>query len=114
MRVLALVAALDAAGTIGDVVTKTREVLPDVVVVDDGSEDATADVAERSGATVLRHQENRGKGAALRSGFGYALQLGFDAVVTLDADGQHDPEQIQALLRRKAESGAMLVIGERT
>jgi glycosyltransferase involved in cell wall biosynthesis len=114
MRVLALVPALDAAGTIEDVVARTRAVLRDVVVVDDGSRDATGEIAERAGATVLRLPRNRGKGAALRVGFEHALRAGFDAVVTIDADGQHDPGQVPALLRRRDETGATLVIGERT
>jgi len=114
MRAVALVPALDAADTIAEVVARTREVLPDVVVVDDGSSDATAQVAARAGATVLRLPENRGKGRALRLGFEHALREGFDAVVTLDADGQHDPRQIEALLRRWHETEAGLVIGERT
>jgi glycosyltransferase involved in cell wall biosynthesis len=114
MRVVAVVPALDAAETIAEVVTRTREVLPDVVVVDDGSSDATARVAEAAGATVLRLPRNRGKGAALKAGFEHALRSGYDAVATIDADGQHDPKQIAALLRCREETGAMLVIGERT
>jgi glycosyltransferase involved in cell wall biosynthesis len=114
MRVVAVVPALDAAGTIEEVVTRTREVLPDVVVVDDGSRDATAEVAAKAGAAVLRIPRNRGKGAALKLGFAHAVGKGYESVVTLDADGQHDPGQIGALLRRKEETGAMLVIGERT
>ena len=68
-----------------------------VVVVDDGSTDDTAAQAEAAGAVVLRQVPNAGKGAALRAGFRYALEQGAPAVVTLDADGQHDPAEIPAL-----------------
>ena len=68
------------------------------MVVDDGSTDDTADQAEAAGATVLRQVPNAGKGAALRAGFRYALDAGAEAVVTLDADGQHDPAEIPLFL----------------
>ncbi len=69
-----------------------------VLVVDDGSEDETAAVARAAGGTVVRQSPNQGKGAALQAGFRHALGLGVDAVVTLDADGQHDPAEIPAFL----------------
>ena len=84
-----------------------------VVVVDDGSTDGTADVAEGAGATVVRQRPNQGKGAALRAGFRWALEAGCEAVVTLDADGQHDPAEIPAFLAAWRERGADLVIGRR-
>ena len=78
-------------------VGRARAHLP-VVVVDDGSTDDTAAQAEAAGAAVLRQVPNAGKGAALRAGFRYALEQGAPAVVTLDADGQHDPDEIPAFL----------------
>ncbi len=113
MKLLALIPALNAERTIGDVVRKTREQIPDVIVVDDGCSDRTADVARAEGATVLRHEVNRGKGASLKSGFAYAREHGYDAVITLDADGQHLPSEIPKLIRAWEESGADLVIGGR-
>jgi glycosyltransferase involved in cell wall biosynthesis len=79
------------------VVARTRAYLP-VVVVDDGSTDDTAAQAEAAGATVLRQMPNAGKGAALRAGFRHALERGAPAVLTLDADGQHDPDEIPRFL----------------
>ena len=116
-RVLALIPAHDEGPRIGHVVQGAARHLP-VVVVDDGSRDDTAAVAERAGATVLRQHPNRGKGAALRIGFRHALEGGFDAVVTLDADGQHDAAEIPRFLAAFAGAQASgprpeLVIGRR-
>lgn len=111
-RVLALIPAYDEGPRIGTVVAGARRSLP-VVVVDDGSTDDTADAAEAAGATVLRQVPNAGKGAALRAGFRYALDAGMDAVVTLDADGQHDPAEIPTFLAAFAAARPELVIGQR-
>jgi glycosyltransferase involved in cell wall biosynthesis len=96
-RVLALIPAFDEGPRIGAVVEAARRHLP-VLVVDDGSVDDTADRAEAAGAIVLPQRPNQGKGAALRMGFRRALDEGYDAVVTLDADGQHDPDEIPRFL----------------
>lgn len=113
MKLLALIPALNAEATIGDVVRKTREQVTDVIVIDDGCSDRTADVSRAEGATVLRHEVNRGKGASLKSGFAYAREHGYDAVITLDADGQHLPSEIPKIVRAWQETGADLVIGGR-
>jgi glycosyltransferase involved in cell wall biosynthesis len=89
-----------------------------VLVVDDGSTDDTAANAEAAGAEVIRQRPNQGKGAALRAGFQRALEEGWDAVVTLDADGQHDPEEIPRFVAAFAASGAHgprpeLIVGRR-
>ncbi|MFZ5889911.1 MAG: glycosyltransferase family 2 protein [Myxococcota bacterium] len=85
---------------------------PCVLVVDDGSDDATAALAEAAGASVIRHAQNRGKGAALLTGFRRAQELGARAVVTVDADGQHPPSEALALACHPAPEGA-LVLGVR-
>ena len=109
--VLALIPAHDEAPRIAAVVRAAAAILP-VVVVDDGSADDTAAVARDAGAAVIRQAPNQGKGAALRTGFRHALEAGVAAVVTLDADGQHDPAEIPALLAgrrggaRAQEAGA--------
>ena len=112
-RILALIPAYNEAGRVGSVVAAVRARLP-VLVVDDGSTDDTARLAEEAGATVLRQQPNQGKGAALRAGFRWALDAGYDAVITLDADGQHDPAEIPAFADAFTAQSADLVIGERT
>jgi glycosyltransferase involved in cell wall biosynthesis len=94
------------------VIERVANQLP-VLVVDDGSSDGTGRVAERCGADVVRHAVNRGKGAALLTGFQWALERGYQGVVTLDADGQHDPSEIPDFLAAQASTGADLVIGRR-
>jgi glycosyltransferase involved in cell wall biosynthesis len=84
-----------------------------VLVVDDGSTDRTADVASEAGANVLRQRPNQGKGVALQAGFRRALELGCDAVIALDADGQHDPDEIPAFLQAYEARGADLIVGAR-
>ena len=111
-RVLALIPAHNEASRIAPVVEGARRHL-EVLVVDDGSADDTARVAETAGARVLRQPVNRGKGEALQAGFRRALAEGAAAVVTLDADGQHDPAEIPAFLAARERSGAELVIGVR-
>ena len=117
-RVLALVPAHDEAPRIGRVVEGARRHVP-VLVVDDGSSDATAELAERAGATVIRQSPSQGKGAALRAGFAAALEGGAEAVITLDGDGQHDPAEIPAFLGEHARrviagEAVELVIGARS
>lgn len=110
--VLALIPAYQEGPRIGAVVQAAGRHLP-VVVVDDGSTDGTPDAAAAAGALVLRHPGNAGKGAALRTGFRHALDAGAAAVVTLDADGQHDPDEIPAFLAAFAASRPALIVGRR-
>lgn len=105
------VPAYQAEASVGDVVRRCREQLPVVLVVDDGSDDDTAGEARRAGAEVLRHDVNRGKGDALETAFAELFGRGFPSVVTVDADGQHLPEEIPELLA--AADGADLVLGTR-
>ncbi len=95
--IVALIPGYNEAPRIGAVVAAAREHLP-VIVVDDGSSDGTADQARQAGATVIEQRPNQGKGAALRAGFRRALDDGVDAILTLDADGQHDPAEIPRFL----------------
>jgi len=110
--ILALIPGYEEGPRIAAVVEGARVHLP-VVVVDDGSTDDTAAQAEAAGATVLRQRPNAGKGAAIRMGFGYALEQGAVAVVTLDADGQHDPGEIPRFLGAFDAGRPELVVGRR-
>ena len=113
LPILALIPAYNESKLIGPVVQETTAQLP-VLVVDDGSDDDTMQVAEKAGATVLRYAPNQGKGAALRAGFQWALDAGYEAVLTLDADGQHDPADISKFLGSYAEEPFDLIIGARS
>jgi glycosyltransferase involved in cell wall biosynthesis len=111
-KIWALIPAYNEDRHVGEVVRQVRESLP-VLVVDDGSRDATAAEAEKAGAEVFRLVPNRGKGAALINGFNQAFQRGADAILMLDADGQHDPREIRLFLDCYARTGADLIIGKR-
>ena len=113
LRIAALIPAYQAAATVGPVVRGTRAILDTVLVVDDGSTDDTGDVARAAGATVLRQEPNAGKGAALARGFVHLQAGGFTHAVTLDADGQHHPEEVPLLLAAVAADRAALVVGVR-
>jgi hypothetical protein len=115
MRPAALIPAFNAAETVGVVVKGLREAIGDAIpifVVDDGSTDATAEVAEKAGARVVKHPINRGKGAAIRTGLRAALAEGCDVAITVDADGQHPPEHAARLLDPTYDASA-LVLGTR-
>lgn len=109
---LALIPAYNEAAHIGGVVREAGRHLP-ILVIDDGSTDDTAAQARSAGAQVLVQRPNQGKGAALLRGFSAALEAGAEAVITLDADGQHDPAEIPAFLQRWNETRADLIIGKR-
>jgi glycosyltransferase involved in cell wall biosynthesis len=110
--VLALVPAWNEAAYVRPILEGTLAFLP-TLVVDDGSTDDTAAIARAAGAIVINHPQNRGKGAALMTGFGWALEQGYEAVLTLDADGQHDPAEIPAFLAAYEAGIGELIIGRR-
>jgi glycosyltransferase involved in cell wall biosynthesis len=108
-----IVPAFNEASAIAGVLGELRAAWPNVVVVDDGSEDGTAAVAEQAGVTVLRHVVNRGQGAALQTGFAYALRRGAQYIVTFDSDGQHDVADIARLLEPLRADRADVALGSR-
>ena len=108
----ALVPAYRCSGTVGAVVRDLRRHVGEVLVVDDGSRDGTADEARVAGARVLERPENGGKGRALRDGLADLIARRFTHVAFVDADGQHDPADLPALLAA-AQAGADFVIGSR-
>ena len=112
IRVLAGIPAYNEARYIGSVVLQTRQYVNEILVVDDGSSDNTARVAELAGATVIRHHENKGYGAAIQSILAEAKKRNPDVLVLLDADSQHNPNEIPALIKPISE-GFDLIIGSR-
>jgi len=113
--VAVVIPAYQAAATIAEVVSRTSRAVPGatVYVVDDGSTDGTRDAARGAGAKVLLHPRNRGKGAALATGIAAALEGGADVIVTLDADGQHPPEEISGLAAPVLAGEADVALGAR-
>lgn len=110
--VIAALPAFNEEHSIAKMVLGCRKYVDKVVVIDDGSFDATGEIAEALGATVVRHSENRGYGASLQTIFLTAREMGVDSMVVIDSDGQHDPKDIPKLLE-PLENGADLVIGSR-
>ena len=111
-KIIAVIPAFNEEKYVGTVVLKTRQYVDEVVVVDDGSTDQTADVARLAGAIVIRHEENKGYGAAVQRLLAEAKRRAADVVVLLDADSQHSPDEIPHLIKPVSE-GFDLVIGSR-
>lgn len=108
-----VIPCFNEASAIAGVVRGAKRYLPTILVVDDGSSDSTASQAEQADARLVRHEANRGKGAALQSGCRWALERGFRWALTLDGDGQHSPDDIPLFLNCVQETGAALVVGNR-
>jgi glycosyltransferase involved in cell wall biosynthesis len=109
--VVACIPSYNEEKTIAKVLVKTKKHVDKVIVCDDGSTDMTAEIAEALGAEVIKHERNMGKGGAIRSLFKKTREEVADIVVTLDADGQHDPDGIPVLIKIMAETNADVVIG---
>ena len=112
-RIVAGIPAFNEEKTIAKVVVRASRHVDKVLVVDDGSSDDTGLIAEKLGATVIRHERNLGKGAALRAILDWARGLGVDVLVTLDADGQHDPDEIPSVVEPILREYADVAIGSR-
>jgi glycosyltransferase involved in cell wall biosynthesis len=112
-EIIALIPAYNEANHIRNVVERTCKYLP-VVVIDDGSSDGSAAAAALAGAKVIAHPVNRGKGAALNTGFDYAVSRDAAAAVTLDADGQHDPDEIPLFLDAFRAGQGDIIVGRRS
>jgi glycosyltransferase involved in cell wall biosynthesis len=112
-RLMAVIPAYNEERFIGSVVLKAHRYVDIVIVVDDGSTDATAEIAEAAGAIVVSHPSNLGKGAALNTGFRKAREMSPEAVVVLDGDGQHHPEEIPTVAQPVLQGQADMAIGSR-
>jgi glycosyltransferase involved in cell wall biosynthesis len=112
-RILVCIAAYNESSKIGEIVNRARTYASEVIVCDDGSIDDTGKEAQTAGATVIRHSVNKGYGSAIKTLFQAAKQKNADVMVTLDADGQHDPDQIPGLVEPILNEGFDIVIGSR-
>ncbi len=114
MNVCVVIPSYNVAQTIGGIVKEITALSFDAVVVDDGSSDSTAGEAAQFGAVVLRNSANLGKGASLKTGFAYCLEKGYEAVITMDGDGQHSPAEIKNFMSALAlHPQADMIIGNR-
>ncbi|MBL7084713.1 MAG: glycosyltransferase family 2 protein [Candidatus Omnitrophica bacterium] len=113
MKICALIPSYNEVKTIGSLVETIKAQGLDVIVVDDGSVDETSEVARRSGAYVLRHEQNKGKGASLKEGFRYIISKDYDAVITMDGDGQHSPKDIPKFIQAARDINIDMVTGNR-
>lgn len=113
MKTIIIIPAYNEEKTIGDVVKNSVKYVDKVVVIDDCSTDKTAEIAEKSGAVVLRHIVNRGLGGALNTGIKKAIAMGAGAIITIDADGQHDTAKIPELISPIKNNYADFVVGSR-
>ena len=112
-KIIAAIPCFNEERCIGSVVLKTKKFVSSVVVIDDGSTDATSEVATEAGALVYQHGQNRGYGAAVRSALAKGRELGADVLVILDGDSQHDPKDIPRLVKPLLDREADIVVGSR-
>jgi cellulose synthase/poly-beta-1,6-N-acetylglucosamine synthase-like glycosyltransferase len=112
-KIIVAIPAYNEEAFIGEIVFKARRHVDEVIVIDDGSTDATSEVAKAAGAEVIKHKTNQGAGAATKTAFEAAKRRHADILVTLDGDGQHNPDEIPQLLAPILKEEADLVIGSR-
>ncbi|MFA5063220.1 MAG: glycosyltransferase family 2 protein [Candidatus Omnitrophota bacterium] len=113
MKICVIIPTYNESKEIARLIKEIKEKNPDVLVVDDGSADSTAELAQAAGATVLRNSVNQGKGACLKKGFRYVIENGFDAALVMDGDGQHLPEDLPGFINLAVTSEAGIVVGNR-
>jgi glycosyltransferase involved in cell wall biosynthesis len=113
MRTCVIIPTYNESKTIAGLIQQARLSGLEVIVIDDGSRDNTADIAQASKALVLRNVKNLGKGASLVKGYDFALARGFDAVISMDGDGQHSCDDLAAFMHKAESSGCAIIVGNR-
>lgn len=112
-KICVMIPSFNEERTLGQIIRELKTRGLTVYVVDDGSTDGTAVIAKKEGAILVRHQKNMGKGAAMRTGFGRVLESDFEAVLVMDADGQHTIEDVDRFIAEENYMGADMIIGNR-
>ena len=113
MKTCVIIPTYNESRTIGGLVSDIRKKGLDVLVIDDGSRDETGLIAQKKGAALITHAENKGKGASLKRGFDHVLDSEYEAVIMMDGDGQHNPDDVGRFMAAASDTGAALVIGNR-
>ncbi|MFA6357208.1 MAG: glycosyltransferase family 2 protein [Candidatus Omnitrophota bacterium] len=113
MRICVIIPTYNESKAIAGLVSQIRQLGFEVIIIDDGSKDGTALIAEASGAGVLRNAVNSGKGASLIKGYNFAVGQGFDAVISMDGDGQHSCQDIMSFVHRAQDPQSALILGNR-
>ena len=112
-RSIAIIPCYNEESTIADIIQKTKKYVDEVLVIDDGSLDNTAKIAQDAGATVIAHKTNKGKSAGIKTGFKYSIEKNYDFIITLDGDAQHNPNEIPLLLDEIKNNGHDIILGVR-
>lgn len=113
MKKAVLIPVFNAELHIESLIREVKRYIQDIIVVDDGSRDNSASLAEKNGALVIRHKKNSGKGASIRSGINYILDKDYDIIIIMDADGQHKPDEIPKFIEFFEESQIPIIVGNR-
>jgi len=113
MRTCVIIPTFNESKAIAGLISRIRQLGLEAIVIDDGSSDDTVEIAQACGAIVLRNESNLGKGASLIKGYNYAIAQGFDAVISMDGDGQHSCDDIQAFIRKAENSQSAIIVGNR-
>lgn len=113
IRRCAIIPAYNEESNLALLIKKIKAHNVDIIIIDDGSTDRTAAIAREEGVLLIRHPSNQGKGGALRDGFRLALKRDYDQIITLDSDGQHNPEEVPLFIKKISNSKAGIVVGNR-
>lgn len=111
MRTCVIIPTYNESKAIAGLINQIRKLELKPIIIDDGSKDDTVKIAMQAGAEVLRNQSNTGKGASLIKGYAFAVSQGFDAVISMDGDGQHSTDDINAFIQKAESSNCGIVIG---
>ncbi len=113
MRTCVIIPTYNEARAIAGLINQISKLELEIIIVDDGSVDDTVKIATACGAKVLANQRNLGKGASLIRGYNFALKQGFDAVISMDGDGQHSPDDLSVFIQKAKNSTSALIVGNR-